>query len=71
MRLKRPIAFEAVDKELVDVVCLIVVPPGRHTEYLNLLSRIARRLRSPAALATIRSAAEAKVYFAIAECHGS
>lgn len=69
VRLAKPIDFEAVDEELVDVVCLILTPSGEQNGYLKLLSKIARRLRSPEAVETIRHAADRQViYQALIDC---
>lgn len=70
VRLTKPIEFEAVDEEPVDLVCLVLTPPGEQNRYLKLLSQIARQLRSADALKTIRDAADQqKVYQALTECH--
>lgn len=69
VRLAKPIDFEAVDEELVDVVCLILTPSGEQNGYLKLLSKIARRLRSPEAVETIRHAADRQaIYQAMIDC---
>ncbi|WP_180898679.1 PTS sugar transporter subunit IIA [Martelella soudanensis] len=69
IRLARPIEFEAIDDRPVDVICLILTPPGDQAEYLKLLSMISRKLRSPETLKTIRSATDAgQIYATIAMC---
>jgi len=69
VRLAKPIEFEAIDEEPVDVVCLILMPPGEQAEYLKLLSTIARKLRSPEAIKVIRTATDPEqVFSAITEC---
>jgi nitrogen PTS system EIIA component len=69
VRLAKPIEFKAIDEEPVDVVCLILTPPGEQNRYLKLLSSVARQLRSPEAVETIRHAAEREqVYHAITAC---
>jgi PTS system nitrogen regulatory IIA component len=69
IRLARPIAFEAIDDRPVDVICLILTPPGDQAEYLKLLSAISRKLRSSETLKTIRAATDARqIYATIAMC---
>lgn len=68
-RLAKPIEFDAVDEEPVNLVCLILTPPGEQNHYLKLLSKIARQLRSPEAVHTIRTAADREhVYEALSDC---
>lgn len=57
-RLARPVDFEAVDEEPVDLVFLLLNPEGR-TEHLNILSCIARRVRQDTVAAAIRAAGDA------------
>ena len=69
VRLAKPIDFDAIDEEPVDVVCLILTPPGEQNRYLTLLSKIARQLRSADAVKTIRHAADPDiVYQALIQC---
>lgn len=44
-RLDRPIDFEAVDDQPVDIVFLLLAPAETGTHHLNALSKIARALR--------------------------
>lgn len=70
-RFARPVEFEAIDEEPVDVVCLILTPPGEQNRYLKLLSTISRQLRSPDCVGIIRQAADReRVYRAFAEAEG-
>lgn len=64
IRLARPIAFEAIDDRPVDVICLILTPPGDQAEYMKLLSTISRKLRSSETLKTIRSTTDAGQIYA-------
>lgn len=62
-RLAKPIAFESVDDDPVDIVCLLLTPPQGDSAYLSVLSYIARQLRSPDVVKRIRSAPdEAHIY---------
>lgn len=67
--LSKPIEFDAIDDEPVDIVCLVLMPPEGQSAYLKLLSNIARQLRSKDVLKNIRSATDREhVYLAITEC---
>lgn len=69
IRLAKPIAFQAIDDEPVDVVCLILTPPGEQVQFLKLLSSISRQLRCPDSIRTIRTAADARqIYATITQC---
>ena len=68
VRLAKPVEFDALDEEPVDIVCLILTPPESQSPCLRLLSAIARQLRSPDAVKRIRSARDSgHVYSAITE----
>lgn len=56
MRLRKPIDFEAVDGEPVDVVFLLLLPEGAEGEQLGALAAIARQLRKPEITAALRAA---------------
>lgn len=45
-RLDRPVAFDAIDGEPVDIVCLLLTPCGGGRASLDALACIARRLRA-------------------------
>lgn len=69
VRLTKPIDFEAIDEEPIDVVCLILTPLGEQNQYLKLLSQISRQLRSADVVRTIRGATDRQqVYQALTEC---
>ena len=66
--LSKPVEFDAIDDEPVDIVCLILMPPEGQSAYLKLLSNIARQLRSADAVKRIRSAIDRDhAYSAITE----
>ncbi|ODT22663.1 MAG: PTS sugar transporter [Kaistia sp. SCN 65-12] len=56
MVLRKPIDFEAVDDEPVDIVFLVLTPEGRTAAHLNLLACFARRARSREFRARLRTA---------------
>jgi nitrogen PTS system EIIA component len=56
-RLKKPIDYDAVDGEPVDIVFLLLLPEGSGGEQqLGALASIARKLRTPAVAAALRRA---------------
>jgi PTS system nitrogen regulatory IIA component len=56
VRLKKPIDFESIDDIPVDIVCLLLMPGQSSTTYLNVLASMARKLRSPKVVKSIRQA---------------
>lgn len=56
VRLRRPIDFDAVDEEPVDLVFLLLLPETPVGEQLGTLACIARKLRDPAIAAALRGA---------------
>ena len=47
-RLEKPVDFEALDGEPVDLIFLLLAPEGAGADHLKALSRVARALRDPA-----------------------
>jgi nitrogen PTS system EIIA component len=63
VRLKRPIAFDAVDDQPVDTIVLLLLPDASNSERLGALACIARKLRDPAMMAALRRARDgAEIY---------
>ena len=52
-RLDRPVDFEALDNQPVDLVFLLLAPEGAGADHLKALARIARLLRDPTRRAQI------------------
>ncbi len=55
-RLRRPIAFDAIDGQPVDIVFLLLLPADSGGEPLNALACVARKLRDAKALDALRGA---------------
>jgi nitrogen PTS system EIIA component len=55
-RLRHPIDFDAVDGQLVDLVCLVLLSKDNEAAQLNALAGVARRLRIPDVLEELRRA---------------
>ena len=64
-RLERPIEFEAMDGQPVDLVFLLLAPEGAGADHLKALSRIARVLRDADTVAKIRGTREAVAIHAL------
>jgi nitrogen PTS system EIIA component len=56
VRLKKPIDFDAVDGKPVDTIVLLLLPDAPDGDRLGALACIARKLRDPATMATVRRA---------------
>jgi PTS system nitrogen regulatory IIA component len=55
-RLQRPMDFDAIDGQPVDIVFLLLLPAVPAGERLNALASVARRLRNPDAVRALRGA---------------
>lgn len=64
-RLDKPIDFEALDGQPVDLVFLLLAPEAAGADHLKALARVARVLRDPGLLHRIRSARDADALYAI------
>jgi PTS system nitrogen regulatory IIA component len=62
-RLRRPIDFNSIDGQPVDIVFLLLLPAAPAGEQLNALAAAARRLREPSALRDLRCAADAAALY--------
>jgi PTS system nitrogen regulatory IIA component len=66
LRLKHPIDFDAMDRQPIDLVFLLLLPADAKGDQLGVLASVARRLRSSETLAQLRSArSEAELYSAM------
>ena len=64
-RLDRPLAFESLDGQPVDLILLLLAPEAAGADHLKALARIARVLRDPAILERIRAARDADALYAV------
>ncbi|MBM3636558.1 MAG: PTS IIA-like nitrogen regulatory protein PtsN [Alphaproteobacteria bacterium] len=64
-RLEKPIDFESLDGEPVDLVFLLLAPEGAGADHLKALSRVARSLRDPAIAQKLRKTKDADALFAL------
>lgn len=63
VRLARPIDFDAIDGQPVDLVFLLLIPPGAGNEHVAALAAIAREMRDEGTLRKIRTASTAAVLY--------
>ena len=64
-RLERPVDFEALDGQPVDLIFLLLAPEGAGADHLKALSRIARVLRDADTVAKIRGTRDAVAIHAL------
>lgn len=64
-RLERPIDFESLDGEPVDLVFLLIAPETSGADHLKALSQIARVLRDPAVTGKLRALRDASAIYAV------
>lgn len=65
-RVSRPIDFDALDDQPVDLVFLLLAPEGASAEHLKALSRIARFVRSEPVRKALRGAPDAPSLYGFA-----
>jgi len=64
-RLKRPIDFDAIDGEPVDIVFLLLIPDTQASGQMNIMAAVARKLRTGDTLTVLRKAPDAATLFAV------
>jgi PTS system nitrogen regulatory IIA component len=64
-RLAKPIDFEALDDQPVDLIFLLLAPEGAGADHLKALARIARQLREPGAAGKLRASADKPALYAV------
>jgi PTS system nitrogen regulatory IIA component len=64
-RLDRPIDFEALDSQPVDLVFLLLAPEGAGADHLKALARVARLLRDPEVARKLRESSNAEALYAV------
>jgi len=64
-RLDRPIDFEALDGQLVDLVFLLLAPEAAGADHLKALARVARLLRDPEMARKLRDCRDAEAIYAV------
>lgn len=64
-RLPKPIDFEALDDQPVDIVFLLLAPESAGADHLKALARVARLLREPGLAGKLRASADASALYAV------
>ena len=64
-RIARPIDFEALDDQPVDLIFLLLAPEGAGADHLKALARIARQLREPGVAIKLRASADTPALYAV------
>ena len=64
-RLEKPIPFESVDDQPVDLVFLLLTPENAGADHLKALARISRLLRDQATCAKLRGTDRAEALYAL------
>src|SRR5947209_8841742 len=64
-RLDRPIDFEALDGQAVDLVFLLLAPETAGADHLKALARVARLLRDPDIARKLRESHDAEALYAV------
>ncbi|HMN84992.1 MAG TPA: PTS IIA-like nitrogen regulatory protein PtsN [Bauldia sp.] len=64
-RLPKPIDFEALDDQPVDLLFLLLAPEGAGADHLKALARIARHLREPGVAGKLRASTDKAALYAV------
>lgn len=64
-RLEKPIDFEALDGEPVDLIFLLLAPEASGADHLKALARVARLLRDPDVAEKLRATRDARAVHAL------
>ena len=64
-RLERPIDFESLDGQPVDLIFLLLAPEGAGADHLKALARVARLLREAEVVARLRETRDADAIYAV------
>lgn len=64
-RLDRPVDFEALDGQPVDLILLLLAPEGAGADHLKALARVARLLRDQDVAQKLRATRDAQALYAV------
>jgi PTS system nitrogen regulatory IIA component len=64
-RLEKPVDFESIDRQPVDLVFALFAPDGAGAEHLKALARVSRTLRNEDVCAKLRSTFDPSAIYAI------
>jgi len=64
-RLEKPIDFDSVDEQPVDLIFLLLAPEGAGADHLKALARVSRLLRDPQICQKVRGSDSAEAIYAL------
>ncbi len=64
-QLSKPVEFDAMDDQSVDIVFMLLAPEGSGADHLKALSKIARVLRDQSVLTSIRNTTDSEVIYSL------
>jgi PTS system nitrogen regulatory IIA component len=64
-RLERPVDFDALDAQPVDLIFLLLAPEAAGADHLKALARVARLLRDPDVARNLRESRDAEALYAV------
>ncbi|MEM6683581.1 MAG: PTS IIA-like nitrogen regulatory protein PtsN [Pseudomonadota bacterium] len=64
-RLAKPVDFDAIDREPVDLVFMLIAPESAGAEHLKALARVSRLFRNPMTCEKLRGSADASALYAL------
>jgi PTS system nitrogen regulatory IIA component len=64
-RLDRPVDFDALDGQPVDLIFLLLAPEGAGADHLKALARVARLLRDPEMARKLRDSRDTEALYAV------
>jgi PTS system nitrogen regulatory IIA component len=70
-RLEKPIDFEAIDEQPVDLIFLLLAPEGAGADHLKALARVSRLLRDRRVCEKLRGSDRAEALFALLSEHAA
>jgi nitrogen PTS system EIIA component len=71
VRLKPPVAFDAIDGQPVDLVFLLLTSSSANSDHLNILAAVSRRLRDPGVLQQLRASKDAVTFYCTLTADGA
>ena len=64
-RLERPIDFDALDGQPVDIIFVLIAPEGAGADHLKALARVARLMRTPDTAKLLRESRDREAIYAV------
>lgn len=64
-RLEKPVDYDAIDEEPVDLMFLLLAPEAAGADHLKALARIARLMREPGTAQKLRASQDAAAIYAV------